>query len=553
MTGHRTVMVATAAIAAAAAVCVWYASAAGIGLSPDSVVYVETARSLLRGDGLESGGAPLTHFPPLYPLLLAVFGAAGGDVLVSARVLHALLWAVVILLASGVAWSASGRVAAAALPAAVFLAAAAGLIEIHSTAWSEAPFFVFLLAAWLAIDRYLAGRGRGWLIAAGCGLGAAALTRYVGIVLVAPAVICVWLFGAEQTAKRDRPAFVLACVAWLPPLLWLVRNAVLVGTATNRTLTIHPPDLGAVREGVYTVSYWFFPPPVLAAPVRALVALLGLVVLTGSVMLGLRSLAAARRRGDGAPLRSMLALSFVFYGSFLLFSRTFLDAHTKFDNRILSPLLLAGVLLACAAPAAVGGEPRLRAAAGAVAVVVTAAVLGNLPWTVHVIRDRHTNGFGYSSPVWRDSPTLGWLRGLPAQVPVFSNAPESIRLYLDRRAAIVPRLRSPTSGRQNPDLENEVGKMVAALTSDGGLVVYFDAAPLRPHLPSSDHLRQLADLVVLLETEDGLVLGARDAPPPINAKAQRREDANNDGQKAVRWNLDKRNENEQRRYGLSPD
>ena len=62
----------------------------GIGLYPDSIVYIGTARSILNGDGvrfLNDMGeiAPVTQYPPLYSLMIAVLGVLGLDPLDGAR------------------------------------------------------------------------------------------------------------------------------------------------------------------------------------------------------------------------------------------------------------------------------------------------------------------------------------------------------------------------------------------------------------------------------------------------------------------------------------
>ena len=46
----------------------------GVGISPDAIDYLNTARSVLAGQGLVIAGLPMTHFPPVYPLLLAAIG-----------------------------------------------------------------------------------------------------------------------------------------------------------------------------------------------------------------------------------------------------------------------------------------------------------------------------------------------------------------------------------------------------------------------------------------------------------------------------------------------
>ena len=52
----------------------------GVYASPDSAFYVGTARNLLDGEGLTAppGSPPLSHFPPLFALVLGRGGMADG-------------------------------------------------------------------------------------------------------------------------------------------------------------------------------------------------------------------------------------------------------------------------------------------------------------------------------------------------------------------------------------------------------------------------------------------------------------------------------------------
>ena len=75
---------------------VLFASPWGIGLSPDSVQYIQAARNLRLGFGLsiwgKQGYQPLTHFPPLYPLILAVAASSRETILAWAHGLQAILF-----------------------------------------------------------------------------------------------------------------------------------------------------------------------------------------------------------------------------------------------------------------------------------------------------------------------------------------------------------------------------------------------------------------------------------------------------------------------------
>ena len=56
---------------------IWFSTPWGIGVGYDSIFYLSAADNLLSGSGLSrldgyGNIIPLTHFPPLYPILLAV-------------------------------------------------------------------------------------------------------------------------------------------------------------------------------------------------------------------------------------------------------------------------------------------------------------------------------------------------------------------------------------------------------------------------------------------------------------------------------------------------
>jgi hypothetical protein len=85
------------------AISLFVSSRLGIGISPDSVAYIASALNLLNGLGLStlSGDCkpiPLTHFPPLFPLLLSSIGVLGDDPLIAVRWVIAFLFGANILL-----------------------------------------------------------------------------------------------------------------------------------------------------------------------------------------------------------------------------------------------------------------------------------------------------------------------------------------------------------------------------------------------------------------------------------------------------------------------
>jgi hypothetical protein len=122
---QRTVaLVALALVGLAGSLSAAIVTRAGAGLDADSVTYLDAAQNLARGRGLtltpglsvESNPLnllPLTHHPPLFPVLLAAFQWFGVDALAGARWLNVLLLGVNGLLVGLIvlSWTGSGRLA----------------------------------------------------------------------------------------------------------------------------------------------------------------------------------------------------------------------------------------------------------------------------------------------------------------------------------------------------------------------------------------------------------------------------------------------------------
>lgn len=496
--------------AAIAAAMVWYGSSNGIGLSPDSMAYLEAARSLLRGDGLMEGGAPLTRYPPVYPVALAVSGAVVGDLIAGARVLHSGLFACTVLVVGWAVRAVSCRSPLATILAMVSILSVAGVVELHLMAWSEPLFLGTGLITLVALSRWVASGRTGWLGLGVVTLSAAMLTRYVGITLLVPMVGAAWILWRRRSVRSAALTLLAAAAGALPLLVWLIRNAQAAGSATQRAVGVHPPGIADWRELAYTLSYWVFPSPVLPVVVRGLVSVGSALALVGLLVGGLR---VAGRRSDlptvAEYLRFLLAVFAASYIGFLVLSRTVVDAHTRFDSRILSPVAIAAIVGASTlvgVQRTVAGHGFRR---GLGFVLLWGAILAaNIPWTWHVLSRGHSVGFGYADRAWSASETLEHLRALTRDRQVYSNLPEVIRVFLDRPAEMVPLRTLPATGEANPNFEHDLVRMWDDVVASRGVVVYFDGGASRTYLPDAAQIERLLPLEVRFHGADGMVWAA---------------------------------------------
>ena len=132
----------------------------GLGLSPDSVVYIGAARSLLAGHGFTLPAesalfSPITHYPPLYSsLLLAVTGSVAADPLHGAIWLNVAAFSVNIYVSGFLLFASLGSWQLALLGS-LFTFTAFPLVQAHTMVWSEALFIMLELLGILLLLRCL--------------------------------------------------------------------------------------------------------------------------------------------------------------------------------------------------------------------------------------------------------------------------------------------------------------------------------------------------------------------------------------------------------------
>lgn len=212
-----------------------------ISQTPDSVQYLLAADGLARGDGFGSG---FLHWPPLYPMLLALGGLTWAAVLGKLGALATIL---------GV-WAIGRTVIASCIGLAFALLVLACLPQFGSvfgTVWSEAVYVP--LCVWLAYfwaDHLTTGSRRSLLTACVL-LSLAMLTRHVGVVLA---------IAMALMAFRQPRTLALIGAACVPYALWVARTMMVSGTYAGARPPRATPDLLHQLELFgRTVGHWFVP------------------------------------------------------------------------------------------------------------------------------------------------------------------------------------------------------------------------------------------------------------------------------------------------------
>ena len=513
----------------------------GAGVGSDGAYFVSAAQNLQDGHGFVNyrGGA-YTGLGPLLPLALAFLGLFGPDPVDAAGWLHAAAFGLTVFVAA--VW-------VRARTRSVFLAGWAGLacaLSLPLAHWAslvmtEPLFILFATLSLFALDRWLGGDrampgitgGRQLLFAAATAAALACATRYLGLALVAcalPLVLTADRRGVPLGARAARAA-IFAAVALAPIGAWMLRNLLLTGSSPTGTLHATGWDsLAAARTATGELARW-----VLGEGGYALLPSEGGASLAGALLAGvlIASAAFAWRRSD---LRGGLLVPAAFAAAWI---PAVLLSNWRYDFELLARYFapLYPPLLAAAA-IALGGllreaslrGPRVRlplprraggTAASLPALALAAALALWLPQQALAnygdIRERRTDGWGYSGRHYAESETVRYLADRSLDGPFWSVTPQVTYLWTNER------LRNYTLPGVLPA---DAHRWIAEARAEGR-----EAWVVWPHIDSARRreygvadLAALPGLEVAAVLEDGVVFrGSEDASGGSIAEALLRD------------------------------
>jgi hypothetical protein len=519
-------------LAVLAILIVWLATRFGIGITPDSTVYIDAARNLLDGRGLialtgNGEYKPLTHYPPLYPAVLAMFTRAGlllAEVSIEtvARVVNSFLFGANVLL---VGFAIRDYVRDSYwLPVlgALLTLTAPDIVGIHTFALTEGLFIFLSLSGLLSLSRYLQTKQGPWLVVSAVAIAMALLTRYVGIALIFTGFFLLLIVNASTLRRRCFEALTFGLISCAPMALWVIRNTRLGSGASDRELVFHPAGLRQIVAGFSTVSSWL-----LLGKVRTDLRIIFFVVEIAAASLFVyyllrrrRSLALVQKnhlantasgetlrpRRGSSPLAIILLVFTVCDLGLLIFTASFVDADTVLDARALVPVHVAAIVLVCGLAGKTFELFRERSAIQttvlALAIVFVASYsLRGAIWFIQTRQD----GQGYASRAWKESQTIARIRNLPAGVPIYSNGYDAIHYLTHRPAIYIPEKVKHGTARVNENYEAEVESIGRALKERSGVLVYFNKFPERWFLPSEAELKQQLNVPSVQTYSDGSV------------------------------------------------
>ena len=427
-----------------------YTTANGPWGYTDPVVYISTARSLDRGQGLvyyeaDAAFRPITIEPPFYSIALSAIGLFKVNLVVAARWLNIFAFMASIFIAGWIFYRYS-RVPALGIVASALMCAFPYMVWMFGSAYSEPLFVLMFLSGGWGLLAYLQKEKPALLLLSALLIGLIPATRYAGIAMVLAGGGSVLLLASGKTWARIKKAILFTLLASLPILLWLIwiyfSTAHSVG---GRSLGLSLHGLSAQFQGfrgIFMDTVWKW------VPFQSHGTLLGYrlrfflmgVILVG--LLGVSILAERRIKKDSADgtsssgirIFTFFGLSSVFFVGILILTYLFTHPTIDVDNRMLLPLYVGSVMSFYAAWA-VWQSAWFKGKLRLLQVLPWLIALVCVAWYVPQARDEaqyfHA-GDGLTAYGWNRSDIIKAVRALPANQPVISNDWELLQLWTGR-------------------------------------------------------------------------------------------------------------------------
>lgn len=488
-----------------------FARHGGIGISPDSVAYISTARNFANGEGFALfDGNPLVAFPLFYPFFLAsVMGITQVDILDCAPLLNATMFGIVIFL-SGILMSrftAQSRIYKVVLLSVISLSPA--LIEIYSMLWSETLFILLSLLFFLSMRSYLAKPNLAYLMLTAAVVAVAFDTRFVGITLVATGFVLIAFNRASSWRTRLLHTAVFSIASCSLVVANLIRNAMNSQHLTGPRQKGITPLSDNVAYSARIFSEW--------SSLKGVNYLLEIALCVG-VMLFFAWLLYLnwRKEGKYQTYENVVLVFFIIYVSFIIVTST-ISRYEQINNRLLSPAFLPFIWgMSHKIPSLIKRveQKKYQWQLSIVFAIVYALVcVGYFSINADNYSFMKDSGIpGYTEDIWKESPTINYLKQhstyFHPDSMVYSNHNQAVYLYTNYAVDMLPEKAYKSDVKMFMD-ESPI------------ILIWFNLEPNTDLLSLQDIMKR-KHLTVLHEFADGTIYKLTNIEPKKKRKNKKR-------------------------------
>jgi 4-amino-4-deoxy-L-arabinose transferase-like glycosyltransferase len=382
-------------------------------LDLDSFNYVSAARNLAAGKGLQIFSnstllVPMTHYPPLFPLLLAFFELLGIDAIIAARWLNAFLFGINLVIFVALSAKVLKSRILSLVSGFLFLLSVS-LLEAHAWVLSEPLLTFFFLSALLIYHNWRKTNQNIWLALLYAATALAVLTKFIGIALAISLSAAFLMNDSKQKGKFQRAT--AALMAGLAPfILWTARSYWIGSALNERELGYTPLTSENLLSFFQTFATWFIPVNWLQGR-EILTSVLGITLLLGISAILMKKWKYKQLGPPPLMIFSLLLLEIYIVTVFI--AKVFFDPGIGFQNRMFMPIFpMVLILILWLISLLLKADSNKIAAIGAGALIylLFAAFVASSARLPKIYDD----GLGWNKRTIQQSTALVELRAIPS-------------------------------------------------------------------------------------------------------------------------------------------
>ncbi|MBS1600134.1 MAG: hypothetical protein JST75_18045 [Bacteroidetes bacterium] len=416
----------------------------GIGVSPDSVTYISTARNFYNGRGLIGfDNMPLVVFPALYPIFLAAINFITRlDPVVSGAVMNGLLFALLLYFCGAImnVFSFFSRWYKLIILSCLVLSPS--LLEVYSMLWSETLFILLTIFFMISMRNYFQKKTIPSLITLSIVVALACVTRYAGIALLSAGGMLIILNREAKITTRIFHVISYSIISSSLLFINIVRNISATGVATG----VRQKGTTTLLQNIYyfgsILTDWLpFPKTNTAAFIVTVASFLICAIVFAFFLW---------KKAKPDSYECIAAAFCVVYIAFMLLSAT-ASRYEQFTNRLLSPLFIPLVWsLSCWVPSIANKFNPIKKAGIVGLGLLTVAIFQNHQLaadyeTYDGVKDAGIPGYG-EDPF----PQLDIVRYMQENKNIFkpkyaiySNAGDAFYFFTGKAAQLLPQVVFP--------------------------------------------------------------------------------------------------------------
>lgn len=486
-----------------------YITRHGLVVGFDSYHYLRSAEGLRAGQGFgwvnpDGSFEGMSHFPPVYPALIALVSSLTNLPAVQAARWVAVLAGTVFSLLTGIYLWRVTRSRWMALLALFLTTLFNPMLTVMTAAMSESLFFALFAGFLLSFDNLLHSRSKKDAAIAGILTAAMMLTRYAAAAVFLTALLSLLMANRRTLRSWLKPGLGYILTAVLPVGIWLIVARQVTGSSTSRSLGVHLPDASRYAQAWEAIQSWFIT-PIARYRLHDVASVFLLLIVLLSVWLFITG----RKQGPSSPTTHTATLSLgtylIVYPLVLWFSAAFVDASTRWNDRILSPWLFALTLVWIIRGYTAWKDCRQPLLKHAFPIALVLLCLVNGYGGVKYARQLAAVGDGLTTQSIRKMALLDQVRSLPPDTVIYTNNVPIIYFDTGRNALSIPikmdTIRNVPADDYQPNLE----EMLAKIHNGKAVLVIF-----RPYSDKDgvypDITELKSELTQTYRTEDGFIL-----------------------------------------------